>query len=372
MGASATVRALMTQRVINFNAGPAALPLTVLEQARDELLDFEGTGMSIMEHSHRGKAYEAVHFEAMALLRELLAIPDSHAVVLLQGGAHHAFALVPLNLLRAGARADYVVTGNWSERALEEARTVGDARAAGPDLAKRYTRVPRADELALDPAAAYAHITTNNTVEGTQYPTVPDTGAVPLVADMCSDFLSRPVDFSRVALAYAGAQKNLGPSGVTAYVVRKDLMAAARTDIPKVFRLGVHAANDSLYNTPPTFAIYLMRNVLRWVKAEGGAEGMARRNGVKADALYAAVDGAADFYRCPVEPASRSQMNGVFRLRDEALEDLFVKEAAAQGMVGIKGHRSVGGVRVSMYNAVSPEDVRALTAFMGDFARRHG
>jgi len=362
----------MTHRVINFNAGPAALPLSVLEQARDELLDFEGTGMSIMEHSHRGKAYEGVHFEAMALLRELLAIPESHAVIFLQGGAHHAFALVPLNLLAAGRFALYVVTGNWSERAIEEARTVGDARAAGPDLAKKYTRVPRPDELAVDPAAAYLHVTTNNTVEGTQYHALPDAGAVPLVADMCSDFLSRPVDFSRVALAYAGAQKNLGPSGVTVYVVRRDLLDAGRKDIPKFFRLGVHAANDSLYNTPPTFAVYLMRNVLRWVKAEGGAEGMAARNREKAEILYAAVDRAAGVYRCPVEPASRSQMNAGFRLRDEALEDRFVKEAAAAGMVGVKGHRSVGGIRVSMYNAVSAGDVRALAAFMDDFARRHG
>lgn len=362
----------MTHRVINFNAGPAGLPLTVLEQARDELLDFDGTGMSILEHSHRGKAYEGVHFEALSLLRELLAIPDSHAVILLQGGAHHAFALVPLNLLSAGRFAQYVVTGNWSERALEEARTVGDARAAGPDLARRYTRVPRPEELAVDPASAYLHLTTNNTVEGTQYPALPDVGAVPLVADMCSDFLSRPVDFARVALAYAGAQKNLGPAGVTVYVARRDLLDAARKDIPQVFRLGVHAAHDSLYNTPPTFAIYLMRNVLRWVKAEGGAEGMAARNAAKAATVYAAIDRAADFYRGPVEAGSRSRMNPVFRLRDEALEDRFVKEAAARGMVGLKGHRSVGGIRVSLYNAVSPADAQALADFMDDFARRLG
>jgi phosphoserine aminotransferase len=361
----------MPHRVINFNPGPAAIPLSVLEAARDELLDFEGTGMSILEHSHRGTAYERVHFEAMALLRELLAIPASHTVLLLQGGAHHAFALVPLNFLPAGRFASYVVTGSWSERAFEEARTVGAARSAGPDLAKRYTRVPRPEELVVDPATVYLHLTSNNTVEGTQYAVIPDLEGIPLVADMSSDLLSRPLDFSRVAMAYAGAQKNLGAAGVTVYVVRHDLLDGGRRDIPKFFQLGVHAAHDSLYNTPPTFAVYLLRGVLRWVKAQGGVGAMARRNEEKATEIYALLDRLRAFYRCPVEPTSRSRMNVVFRLRDEALEARFVQEAEAAGMVGLKGHRSVGGIRVSMYNAVTLEDVRALTGFMEDFARRN-
>lgn len=362
----------MTRRVLNFNAGPAAIPLPVLERARDEMLDYAGTGMSIMEHSHRGAAYEAVHHEALSLLRALLAMPDTHTAVLLQGGAHHAFALVPLNLLGAGRSADYVVTGHWGERAFAEAKTVGTARAAGPDLKGVYTRIPRAEEHSFDASAAYVHITTNNTIEGTQYDAVPETGGVPLVADMCSDFLWRRFDVSRYGLVYAGAQKNLGPSGVTVYLVRRDLLAEARTDIPKVFRLAVHADNDSLYNTPPTFAIYMMRNVLRWVKELGGLDAIEARNREKAAALYAAVDRASGFYRCPVEVSARSHMNAVFRLPDAALEGRFVQEAEAAGMVGLKGHRSVGGVRVSMYNAVSPEDVRVLASFMDEFARRNG
>ncbi len=328
--------------------------------------------MSIMEHSHRGKAYEAVHREAMGLLRELLAVPESHAILLLQGGAHGAFALVPMNLLAPGRSADYVVTGHWGERAFDEARTVGAARAAGPDLGGRYTRIPAQGEHAFDPAAAYVHITTNNTIEGTQYDAAPDTGEVPLVADMCSDLLWRPFDVARYGLVYAGAQKNLGPSGVTVYLVRRDLLERGRTDIPKVFRFGVHAAQDSLYNTPPTFAIYMMRNVLRWVKSEGGVAGMEARNRAKSSAVYGAIDRSSGFYACPVELASRSHMNVVFRLRDEALEGRFVKEAAAAGMVGLAGHRSVGGVRVSLYNAVSPDDARTLASLMDDFARRNG
>lgn len=342
-------------------------------RAREELLDFEGTGMSIMEHSHREKSYEKVHFEAKSLLKELMGVPDTHDILFLQGGASQQFATIPMNFLN-GKVGDYVLTGTWSKKAYEEAKRVGEARAAGTgEVNKAFVRIPTQAELDLKADAAYVHVTSNNTIYGTQWWTpYPETRGVPMITDMSSDILSRPTDVSKHALIYAGAQKNLGPSGVTVYVVRRDLLDAGRKDIPKFFRLGVHAANDSLYNTPPTFAVYLMRNVLRWVKAEGGAEGMAARNREKAEILYAAVDRAAGVYRCPVEPASRSQMNAVFRLRDEALEDRFVKEAAAAGMVGVKGHRSVGGIRVSMYNAVSAGDVRALAAFMDDFARRNG
>ncbi len=362
----------MQHRVINFNAGPAALPLPVLERARDELLDYAGTGMSIMEHSHRGKTYEAVHFEAIALVRELLGFTDSHAVLLLHGGAHHAFATVPMNLLGPGCSADYVVTGHWGRAAFEEARNVGAAREAGPDLGGRYTRIPQPDEHAFDPAAAYVHITSNNTIEGTQYERWPDTGAAPLVADMSSDFLWRRFDVSRFGLVYACAQKNLGPSGMTMVLVRRDVLAACRDDIPKIFRFGVHAAADSLYNTPPTFAIYLVRETLRWVRSLGGLAAVEARNRAKGATLYGAVDAHAGFYRCPVDVSARSLMNAVFRLADEKLEARFVAEAEKAGMVGLKGHRSVGGIRVSMYNAVSPDDVKTLADFMREFARKNG
>ncbi len=362
----------MQNRVINFNAGPAAMPLPVLERARSELLDFEGTGMSIMEHSHRGKTYEAVHFDAIARLRSLLGVGDKHKVLLLHGGAHHAFATVPMNLLRPGRSADYVVTGNWGKVALDEARNVGEAREAGPALNGLYTRIPQQSEHAFDPSAAYAHITSNNTIEGTQYELWPDAGSAPLVADMSSDILWRRFDVSRFGLVYACAQKNLGPSGVTLVIVRDDVLDMCREDIPKIFRFGVHAKNDSLYNTPPTFAIYLVRETLRWIESLGGLDAMERRNREKGAIVYGALDADAGFYRGPVDVIARSLMNVVFRLPDEALEARFVAEAEKAGMFGLKGHRSVGGIRASMYNAVSPDDARALAGFMREFARKHG
>ena len=359
-------------RVINFNAGPSALPLAVLEQARDELVNYRGTGMSIMEHSHRGKDYEACHNEAIALLRELLGVPERWKVLFLQGGASQAFATVPMNLLQPGRSADYVVTGGWGEKAYDEARTVGEARLAGPDLGKRYTRIPAQAEHSFDPGACYVHITSNNTLEGTQYKDFPETGEVPLVADMSSDFLSRRFDVTRFGLIYAGAQKNLGPSGVTLFLVRDDLLAAGRKDIPKYFRYRVHAENNSLYNTPPTFGIYMVRNVLAWLKSTGGLDAIEQRNREKGEVVYGAIDAQRDFYRCPVEPSARSLMNVVFRLPDESLEERFVAEARKAGMVGLKGHRSTGGIRVSMYNATSPADVRVLADFMADFVKRQG
>jgi phosphoserine aminotransferase len=361
-------------RAINFNAGPAGLPLPALERARDELIDFQGSGMSIMEHSHRGKEYEAVHDEAIALLGRLLGIPDTHQVLFLQGGASLQFAIVPMNFLPKDGSADYVLTGTWSEKALDEAKLVGNPRVAattiGPD--KRYTRIPRQAELQLDPKAAYVHITSNNTIFGTQWHAWPQVGSVPLVADMSSDFLWRPTDVSRFGLIYAGAQKNLGPSGVTVVVIRKDLMAKGRKDIPKILRFTTHAENNSLYNTPPTFAIYLMRNVLAWIEKEGGLVGMERRNNEKAEILYTALDRMSGFYRAPVEKAARSTMNIVFQLPTEELDDRFVAEAKKQRMVGLKGHRSAGGIRVSAYNAVSPENIRTLVSFMESFAKANG
>jgi phosphoserine aminotransferase len=359
-------------RVVNFNAGPAALPLPVLERARDELLEFEGSGMSIMEHSHRGKVYEAVHDEAIALLRELAGIPDTHHVLFMQGGGHAQFALVPMNFLPAGRSADYVHTGSWSKGAIDEAKNFGTVRLAASTEAEKFTRVPRADEVALDPGAAYVHVTSNNTIEGTQSHYDLDTGAVPLVADMSSDFLWKKPAIERYALIYAGAQKNLGPSGVVVVVARKDFVESGRKDIAKVFRYGTFAAANSLYNTPPTFAIYLVRNVLAYLKGVGGMPQIEAWNREKARLLYGALDAHAGFYRARVEAQSRSTMNVVFRLASEALEDGFVKEAARAGLVGLKGHRSVGGIRASIYNAVTVADVSQLVAFMDAFAAKNG
>jgi phosphoserine aminotransferase len=372
-------------RTMNFNAGPAALPLPALERARDELLDFAKSGMSVMEHSHRGKEYEAVHDEAIALLRELLAIPDTHEVLFLQGGASALFALVPMNLLEKGRSADYVVTGAWGEKAYGEAKQtslllgaqvrVACTTGQGDGKEKSYVRVPAPGEVKVDQSAAYAHVTSNETIHGVEFAVdparpFPDTGAVPLVADMSSDFLWRRFDVSRFGLVYAGAQKNIGPSGVVVVVVRKDLVAAGRKDVPKIFQLRTASENRSLYNTPPTFGIYMVRNVLAWLKGEGGLARMEERNRAKAARLYGAIDAHRDFYRCPVERESRSVMNVVFRLPTEQDEERFVAEAKKRGMVGLKGHRSVGGIRVSTYNAVLPEWVDALAAFMGEFAKR--
>ncbi|MCS6799124.1 MAG: 3-phosphoserine/phosphohydroxythreonine transaminase [Myxococcota bacterium] len=364
----------MSRRAINFNAGPAALPLPALERARDELLDIGGTGMSILEHSHRGKTYEAVHDEALSLARSLLGVPDTHEVLLLQGGASQQFAMVPMNLM-AGRRADYVLTGAWGEKAYAEARIVGETRLAcsTKNEAGSYTRVPRAGEWSVDPQAAYVHITTNETIHGVQWHALPETGPVPLVCDASSDVLSRPIDVSRIGLLYAGAQKNLGPAGVVLVVVRKDLLARCPGSVPVIFRYATHAEHRSLYNTAPTFGIYLLRNVLAWVAAEGGAEGMARRNVRKAEALYGVIDEHAGFYRCPIERDSRSWMNVVFRLPDEKLEAQFIAQAREQAdIVGLQGHRSVGGIRVSMYNAIEPAQVDVLVDFMRQFVRRHG
>ncbi len=358
-------------RVYNFNAGPAALPLAALERARDELIDFNGSGMSIIEHSHRGKEYEAVHDEAEALIRELLSVSDQYHVLFLQGGASQQFAMVPMNLLPPGKSADYILTGGWSEKALEEAKLVGQTRVAATTAeGGKYTRIPEPSEIKLDPQAAYVHVTSNNTLFGTQWVDFPQTGDVPLVCDMSSDFLWRKFDVDRFGLVYAGAQKNAGPSGIVIVIVRKDLVEKGRKDIPKIFRYKTHADNRSLYNTPPTFSVYLVRNVLSWMKDQGGLAAMEKLNREKGRVLYGAIDALPDFYRCPVEKKSRSLMNVVFRLPSEALEEQFVGEAKKAKMVGIKGHRSVGGIRVSTYNAVSLEAVQAMAAFMGDFAKK--
>jgi phosphoserine aminotransferase len=369
----------MTTRVMNFNAGPAALPLPALERAQRELLDFSSSGMSVMEHSHRGKEYEAVHDEAIALLRELLAVPGSHDIIFLQGGATQQFAQVPMNFLPKGASAEYVVNGVWGEKALAEANVVASGAGAKVTIAANtgvgeehpvaYVRAPSQEELVLDAAAAYAHFTSNETIHGIQFETFPDFGGVPVVCDMSSDILSKPIDVNRFDFIYAGAQKNIGPSGVVVGIVRKDFAARGRKDIPKIFQYRAFVEANSLLNTPSTFGIYLVRNVLFWIKETGGIEAMNVRNRDKARVLYDAIDANPSFYRCPVEPKSRSKMNVVFRLPTEGLEEKMVRDAKARGMVGIKGHRSVGGIRVSLYNAVEPAWVSTLATFMAEFAR---
>jgi phosphoserine aminotransferase len=370
-------------RKINFNAGPAALPLPALERAREEFLDFAGSGMSVMEHSHRGKEYEAVHDEAIALVRELLAVPAGYEVLLLQGGATALFAQIPMNLLEKGGTAQYLITGAWGEKALGEAKAVsamfGAAVAVqnlgtGEGKEKSYTRVPAPAEVKVDPSAAYLHITSNETIHGVEFNVdsgrgFPETGGVPLVADMSSDFLWRPFDVTKFGLVYAGAQKNIGPSGVVLVVVSKDLLTKGRKDIPKIFQFRTHAENKSLYNTPPTFGVYMVRNVLSWLKGQGGLAGMEAANRRKAARLYGVIDKNPQFYRSPVERESRSVMNVVFRLPAPELEEQFIAEAKKRGMVGLKGHRSVGGIRASIYNAATYEWVDALASFMEEFAR---
>jgi phosphoserine aminotransferase len=359
-------------RVINFNAGPATLPLPVLEYAQREFLDYEGTGMSLIEHSHRGGAYEKLHQETKALLRELLDIPDTHEVLFMQGGASAQFALVPMNLRGPDQSADYIMTGAWSDKALEEAQITGKAREAGTGkVAGKYTRVPTQADLDLDPKAAYVHITTNNTIMGTQFQRYPDSGNIPLVADMSSDMLWRPMDVSKFGLIYAGAQKNLGPAGITVLIMRKDLAERSPKTLPTIFRYKTILAGDSLQNTIPTFAVYMVRNVLRWIRDQGGAAAMEKRSREKAGYIYGMIDENPTFFRCPVEVASRSLMNPVFRLPTEELEKKFITEAAAAGMVGIKGHRSVGGIRASIYNAMEPSDVRKFVDFSKAFAENN-
>ncbi|MEM8609153.1 MAG: 3-phosphoserine/phosphohydroxythreonine transaminase [Myxococcota bacterium] len=360
-------------RVINFSAGPATLPLPVLEYAQNEFLDHEGTGMSILEHSHRGAAYAKVHEEAKALFVELLNVPDTHAVLFMQGGATGQFALAPMNLRGSGQSADYIMTGTWSKKALAEAKITGEARPAGTgEVDGKYIRVPKQSELDLDPNAAFVHMTSNNTIMGTQFHDYPDTGGVPLLADMSSDILCRPLDVSKFGLIYAGAQKNLGPAGITVLIIRKDLCERSPDTIPNIFRYKTILAGDSLQNTIPTFPVYMVRNVLRWVKEQGGAPAMQTRNQAKAEMLYGMIDENPDFFNCPVEVESRSIMNPVFRLPTEDLEKQLIAEAADAGMVGIKGHRSVGGIRTSMYNAMAPSEVERFVEFTKKFAAKNG
>ena len=357
-------------RVFNFSAGPAILPEPVLKRVREELPAHGDTGTSVMEMSHRSAAYGEIHERALADVRDLLAIPPDFEVLFLQGGATLQFSMVPMNLSIQGRGADYVLTGSWSKKALAEARKLGPARVAASteDADGVFRRIPAPSELDLDPEASYLHLTTNNTIFGTQWRELPETG-VPLVADMSSDVLSRPVDWRRFGLAYAGAQKNLGPAGVTLIVLRKDLLARAPEDLPTMLDYRPHVAKGSRYNTPPTWSIYVTGLALAWVREQGGVEAMARRAEAKAALLYDRIDGS-DFYRGTAEPDSRSLMNVTFRLPSEELERRFLAEAERRDLVGLKGHRSVGGLRASLYNAMPIEGVERLAELMEELERR--
>jgi phosphoserine aminotransferase len=359
-------------RVFNFAAGPATLPVEVLEQVRDELLDWQGSGASVMEVSHRGKAFMAVAQESEALLRELLAVPADYHVLFLQGGATGQFAAVPLNLARAESTVDYLNTGHWSQKALREAqRYTARVNVVADEAASRYTTVPAPEALRLTPDAAYLHYTPNETIGGVEFPYIPETGSVPLVADMSSTLLSRPLEVARFGLIYAGAQKNIGPAGLVVVIVRRDLVGKARAGTPAVWDYHAMAQEGSLLNTPATFAWYVAGLVLRWLKRQGGLAAMAAHNRAKAQLLYDTID-ASGFYRNPVDVHCRSWMNVPFTLADARLDEAFLAGARAGGLVNLAGHRSVGGMRASLYNAMPFAGVEALVAFMRDFARRHG
>ena len=359
-------------RVYNFSAGPAALPEEVLLQAQAEMLDWHGSGMSVMEMSHRGKEFMSIAEEAEADLRALMQVPDDYKVLFLQGGASSQFAMIPMNLIGRSGKADYFRTGSWSKKAIAEAKRFGEITVSvDREIDGRFTTVPAADGFSVSADAAYVHYTPNETIEGVEFPYIPDTGGVPLVADMSSTILSRPLDVSRYGLIYAGAQKNIGPAGLTVVIVREDLMGSPLDGTPTMFSYATHADSGSMYNTPPTYGWYLAGLVFQWLKDKGGLEGMAEINRRKAQRLYEAIDGSG-FYANPVDPVCRSWMNVPFTLADAALDAEFLKQAGEAGLKTLKGHRSVGGMRASIYNAMPEAGVEALVAFMAEFERKNG
>lgn len=362
---------MFDDRIHNFSAGPAALPTSVLETVQKELLNFQGAGMSVMEMSHRSKEYDAVICETQALVRSLLGVPDDYSVLFLQGGASMQFAQVPMNLYQKGNPVDVILTGSWTKKAVKEINKIGESRIVASSEDKNFSYIPKVSASDFNPSASYAKITSNNTIFGTQFHDFPDTGNVPLVADMSSDIMSRPLDVSKFGVIYAGAQKNLGPSGVTLVIVKNDLVERAPESLPTILQYRTQIANDSMFNTPPTFAIYMLGLVLKWVESQGGLATVAANNEFKAKKLYTMIDEHPFFYS-PTAEDSRSYMNAVFRIEGdkEDLEKAFVSEAAKQGISGIKGHRSVGGLRASIYNAVSEADIDALIAFMHDFSKK--
>ena len=361
----------MTERIYNFSSGPAVLPLPVLEEAQRDLVALPGVGMSVMEISHRSKVFDEILTSATADIRSIAGIPEHYKVLFLQGGASLQFSMVPMNLLTPALTADYVVTGDWGKKALKEAKKVGTTSVAGSTEDGNFKRIPTQPELRLTPGAAYVHMTSNNTIHGTQWQHLPDVGDAPLVCDMSSDIFSRVIDVSKYGLIYAGAQKNLGPSGVTVVIVREDLLARSADTLPTMLNYRVHADNGSRYNTPPVFGIYVLGLVLRWLKGIGGLAAIEEVNARKAAALYAELD-RTEFWKPHADADSRSRMNVTFRLASEALEQQFAKEATAAGFDGLKGHRSVGGLRASIYNAFPEEGITALVQFMQEFERKNG
>lgn len=361
----------MSKRAYNFNAGPAALPLEVLERAQAEFVNYGNTGMSIMEMSHRGAVYEAVHNEAQERLLSLLGNPSGYKVLFIQGGASTQFAMIPMNFLGQGQVANYVMTGSWADKAIKEAKLIGDTHVAASSEESKYMTLPRIQDIKLSDNAAYLHLTSNETIEGTQFKEFPDTGSVPLIVDMSSDILSRPFDMNQFAMVYAGAQKNLGPSGVAVVIVREDMITDSPKHLPTMLRYNTYLKNNSLYNTPPSFGIYMINEVLKWIEEKGGLQGVQQLNRKKAALIYDAIDNSEGFYRGCVDAEVRSDMNITFRLASEELEKEFVKASEQAGFVGLKGHRSVGGLRASAYNAVPYESAQALVEFMQEFKNSH-
>lgn len=362
----------MTERIFNFSAGPAVLPEEVLREAQRDLLALPGVGESILEISHRSKVFDEIIGGCEEDIRALAGIPDGYKVLFLQGGASLQFSMVPMNILPAGGKADYILTGSWSKKAVKEAQKVGTVQIAGSTESENFSRIPKPSEIRIDPESAYVHFTTNNTIFGTEWEREPEAGAVPLVADASSDIFSRPIDVSKYALLYAGAQKNLAPAGVTLVIIRDDMLERSPKGLPTMLDYNTHAKEKSLYNTPPVFTIYVMRLVMKWLLAQGGLAAIGKRNAEKAGRLYGAIDGSDGFYKAHAAPGSRSNMNVAFRLPSEHLERHFLSEAAAKKLDGLKGHRSVGGVRASIYNAFPPEGVDVLIAFMKEFQRKSG
>jgi len=361
----------MTERIFNFSAGPAVIPVPVLEEAQRDMLSLPGVGMSVMEISHRSKTFDEIIGRAESGLRELLNIPANYHILFLQGGASLQFSMVPMNFLPADGSADYVLTGSWGKKSQKEAKRVGGVNIAATMADGGFTRVPSRDEMSLDPHAAYVHMTSNETIEGVQWKHEPVVGDVPLVCDSSSDILSRPIDVAKYGVIYAGAQKNMGPSGVTLVILRDDLFQRIPENLPTMLDYGIHVENKSLYNTPNTWGIYILSLVCKWLQQKGGLAGMERENDEKAQLVYDAID-ATDFYRGHADADCRSTMNVTYRLPSEELEKKFVTEATAQGLDGLKGHRSVGGIRASIYNAFPRAGVEALVSFMKDFERRNG
>ena len=363
--------ATTSTRIFNFSAGPAVLPVEVLEEVQQNLLALPGVGMSVLEISHRSPTFDEIIQGCEADIRALAGIPDTYRVLFLQGGASLQFSMVPMNLLPAGGSADYIITGAWSQKAAKEAKAVGTVRIAASTEADKFSRVPQQSELRLDPGAAYVHMTSNNTIFGTEFAGIPDVGDVPLVSDTSSDMFSRPIDVSRHALIYAGAQKNLAPAGVTLVIIRDDIVKRSPATLATMLSYSVHVENQSMYNTPPVFAIYVMRLVMKWLLRQGGLGAVEKLNARKAAKLYAEID-RSGFYRGHAQKDSRSRMNVTFRLPSEDLEKKFAKEATAAGLDGLKGHRSVGGMRASLYNAFPEAGVDALVGFMQEFERKNG